>query len=184
MTECPVTGVDAAMAQYARGDDSAFADLHAATSERLHTLFRRFGSGDDEAWDLIQETYLRLHKARESYRPERPALPWISTIARCVFVDRHRARAGRERQLYRFAALSVTYSIANQPESAAMAAQLGDRFEAALRALPEGSRRAFLLVNLQGKTLDETANALGTTKSAAKLRIFRATESLRRAIEV
>jgi len=183
MNDDAITRVDAAMARYARGDRSAFAEIHAATAHRLHCFFRRLGSPGDETGDHIQETYVRLHKIRETYRPEHHALPWISAIAHSVFIDRHRAQAGRDRHLHRFAALSVTQSSINQPESAAIAGQLGRRFEAALRALPERSRRAFLLVRVQGKTLDETARALGTTKGAAKLRVFRAVESLRHAIE-
>ena len=57
--------------------------------------------------------------------------------------------------------------------------QLGDHLLEELQGLPEAHREAFTLVQLDGLSLAEAAQVLGTTVPAVKLRAFRAYEALR-----
>src|SRR5262245_35481494 len=80
------------MAAYARGDRQAFARLFARLAPRLHRFFRRsFGTGAT-ADDLLQQTFLNLHRARASYRPELKVAPWAFAIAARVRLDEFRRR--------------------------------------------------------------------------------------------
>ena len=56
-------------------------------------LLRFFASQDSsrpQAEDLLQDTWLQIHKARHTHRPGEPVLPWIYAIARHVRVDGYR----------------------------------------------------------------------------------------------
>ncbi len=175
--------VDALMARYARGDDAAFAELHALTVARLLGLFRRLGVARADAQDLTQETFLRLHRVRNAYSPPRPALPWLSAIARNVFVDRHRAEGARTRYQLRYTELPSSGLDVSHPESLAIAEQTVDQLTDAVAALPERTRRAFVLARVEGRSLEATARAIGATKAATKLVLFRAARTLRASLE-
>src|SRR5271155_5745133 len=78
------------MARYQQGDSGAASDLVTRLSPALHRFFtvrfvsRRFAD------DLLQETWLRIHQVRHTYRPGEPVLPWLYAIARNIRVDQYR----------------------------------------------------------------------------------------------
>src|SRR5262249_35855847 len=78
----PASTEERLMARYAAGDQLAFQQLFSMLAPRIHAFFMR--SFSDEvtiADDLMQLTFLRIHRTRGSYRPERPLKPWVFTIA-------------------------------------------------------------------------------------------------------
>src|SRR5271155_4249561 len=84
--------VEPLLTRYAAGDAAAFGELYEVLAPRLRRFCLRLSRRGSEAVDLFQDTLLRLHRARASYVPGAPALPWIFAIARAAFVDRHRHR--------------------------------------------------------------------------------------------
>src|SRR5262249_11460452 len=78
------------MVRYQNGDAAAVTGLIERLSPQLHRFFvaqyvsRRFAD------DLLQETWLRIHQVRHTYRPGEPVLPWIYALARHVRVDHYR----------------------------------------------------------------------------------------------
>jgi len=86
----PDADLDGLMAGYQRGDSDSAAALIERVSPMLHRYFmvqvvsRRFAD------DLLQETWLRIHEGRHTYRPGQPVLPWLYAIARHVRVDQYR----------------------------------------------------------------------------------------------
>src|ERR1700684_1053372 len=78
------------MSGYQRGDQSATTALIRQVSPLLLRFFAsQFGSRA-EAEDLLQDTWLKIHKARHTHRPGEPVLPWFYAIARHVKVDGYR----------------------------------------------------------------------------------------------
>jgi len=57
------------MDRYATGEDAAFAELFRLLAPRLRAFLRRLSASDDIADDLLQETLLRIHHARGSFKP-------------------------------------------------------------------------------------------------------------------
>lgn len=147
-----------------------------ALVDRLSPLLRRFFLGLDfdsnAADDLVQETWLRLHRALHSYRPGAPALPWIYAIARHTRLDNLRKRLRvRQNEI----AMDVLPEIAwspGEPEEPVPLAQL-------LAELPESQREVLLMTKLQGLSLEEAARATGSTVGAVKQKVFRAYEKIR-----
>src|SRR5258708_844074 len=80
------------MAQYAAGDELAFQRLFALLAPRVRAFFLRSFLDSSVGDDLMQITFLKLHRVRTSYRPELPVKPWVFTIAASVRRDELRRR--------------------------------------------------------------------------------------------
>src|SRR5580658_8737468 len=82
--------LDRWMERYQQADPEAPAVLVGAISPALLRFFRSQVASREHADDLLQETWLRIHRVRHTYRPGEPVLPWIYAIARRVRVDGYR----------------------------------------------------------------------------------------------
>ena len=72
---------DAAMERHAGGDAEAFAIVYDAVAEKVWAYARRKLRDDAAADDVVQETLLRMHRARGDFAPGSEVLPWAYTIA-------------------------------------------------------------------------------------------------------
>ena len=92
-----VAALDRLMARYQQADPEAPAALIGALSPALLRFFRTQDlMSREQADDLLQETWLRIHRVRHTYRPGQPVLPWVYAIARRVRVDGYREPAASE----------------------------------------------------------------------------------------
>jgi RNA polymerase sigma-70 factor (ECF subfamily) len=168
------------MTRYARGDGSAFRALHRALYPRVFAYFVRQGRSRDAAFDLAQETWLRVHRGRSTFARGGAALPWVYAIARNVNCDHLRAVRLRPDELLPGDAGPEPADLGGPDgEAEAIAAQTADVVERVLAGLPASQREAFVLLRREGLDVQEAAVALGTTATAVKLRAFRACEALR-----
>ncbi len=90
----PRSNLDTLMARYQAGDSAAVTALVEGVSPQLHRFFMAQSANRSDADDLLQETWLRIHRVRHTYRPGEPVLPWFYAIARRVRIDHYR-RASR-----------------------------------------------------------------------------------------
>lgn len=176
------TELNRTMDRYAAGDASAFAALHRALYPRLHAYLCRMRGSSHVADDLVQETFLRMHRARATFAHGASVVPWMYTIARNVLIDH--ARSAKVR-----AASELTADDAPEPidagadtESAAVAGEAARTVERVLARLPAAQREAFVLLRYEGLSVNDAAHVLGATPAAVKLRAFRAYEALRAAL--
>jgi RNA polymerase sigma-70 factor (ECF subfamily) len=176
--------LNAAMDRYACGDAQAFATLHRALFPRLLAYFTRICGSSALADDLVQETFLRLHRARSTFAPGGAVLPWTYAIARNVHIDH--TRSTKLRSTERLPSDSGPDAVAesgSDGESAAIAAEAARVVEQVLARLPPTQRDAFVLIRYEGLSVQDAALVLGATPTAVKLRAFRAYEALRAALE-
>jgi RNA polymerase sigma-70 factor, ECF subfamily len=164
-----------AMIAYQAGELDGFTDLYAVLASDLERFFA-VTAGWGAAEDLVQDTFLQIHRCRRTYRPPRPVRPWVFGLARNVLRRHRRAtwRRGRREESAGFA-----------PDLAAEAARrerpafdAGDLREA-LRSLPATRREAWLLHHQLGWSFQEIATRLCIGVDAAKLRSSRAMRALR-----
>ncbi|MBV9743529.1 MAG: RNA polymerase sigma factor, partial [Acidobacteriia bacterium] len=80
------------MEGYQRADSASAKALIEALSPVLLRFFRADAGSREHAEDLLQETWLRIHRVRQTYRPGQPVLPWAYAIARRVRVDGYRRK--------------------------------------------------------------------------------------------
>jgi RNA polymerase sigma-70 factor (ECF subfamily) len=171
---------DHAMQRYAAGEEDAFAAVYDVVAPRLACYVRRQVRDPDLANDIVQQTFLHMHRARSTFVPGAAALPWAFAIARRLIIDA--ARAGRATgvraavDVEGLAATTDAEAILQSREAASLLAE-------ELERLPPSQREAFALVKQQGLSLKEAARRLGTTAMAVKLRAHRALCSLRAALE-
>ena len=174
---------EALMTAYAKGDKKAFEQLFRILGPVVHGFFiRRFGDVVI-ADDLLQVTFMKLHRARATYQEGAPVRPWLFTIAARVRLDELRKR-GRNAE---DANSEQIEQYARKGEDGDYVS--GDTFEKrdvtekvrhALADLPESQRVVIILHRYEGMTFDEIGKVLGTTEGAIKLRAFRAYEQLRK----
>src|SRR5947207_13984363 len=80
------------MAAYAAGEARAFGQLFARLAPRVHGFFLRSFRDSSVADDLLQVTFMKVHRAREQYRQDLRVAPWIFTVAARVRLDELRKR--------------------------------------------------------------------------------------------
>ena len=78
------------MVRYQQGDFAAATALIHRLSPQLHRFFVVQFASRGDADDLLQETWLRIHEVRHTYRAGEPVLPWLYAIARHIRVDHYR----------------------------------------------------------------------------------------------
>lgn len=173
-----------AMRAYQAGDASAFDRLYAG----LSPILRRYlhGAARDAARvdDLIQETFLQLHRARRTYDPGRPVVPWALAIARHVFLMNCRTRKRKcEAETVEFD--SVAHAVEGQSAAPDVDAAIIAREQVrhGLAGLTPGTRQAVVLHHVQGWSFREIGTRLGIRSGAAKLRASRGVNALRARLE-
>jgi RNA polymerase sigma-70 factor (ECF subfamily) len=172
------------MAQYVGGDEVAFRQLFVLLAPKLRAFFLRSFIDPALAEDLTQTTFLKLHRARDSYSPDRPLKPWLFTIAAGVRRDELRRR-------YRLpphvGEIELEQAESQRPDDRTPPIESNAKNEieavrAAIAGLPE-SQRAVLHLHLhEALTFEEIAQVLGTSPGAVRVRASRAYERLRKSL--
>ena len=165
-------GLEKLMVRYQQGDSGAAGELVAQLSPALHRFFMVHFVSRRYADDLLQETWLRIHQVRHTYRPGEPVLPWLYAIARNVRVDQYRkARRveSREQQVEQLP----------EPASFAGAGNRGPDLDALLASLPESQREVIAMLKISGMSLEEVARATMSSVGSVKQKAHRAYEKLR-----
>jgi RNA polymerase sigma-70 factor (ECF subfamily) len=175
------------MARYADGDDRVFEGLYRVLSPRVRRFCRRIASHAQEADDVFQDTFLRLHRARATYARGASVLPWVLAIARSAHLDRLKYRSRRPESVGDANDASedggLCADVADDPEAQALARGLDRIVSTALDDMSERNRLAYVLVEEEGLSVREAAAVLGTTTSVVKQRTHRAREHLRAAVQ-
>src|ERR1700757_2521699 len=133
------------MVRYQQGDFTAATLLIRRIGPHLHRFFLAKSMSRGDADDLLQETWLRIHKVRHTYRPGEPAPPWFYAIARHIRVDHYRKAmrtAAGERELEAMA------------QTAAAAPPESDGLEALLAPLSESQREVIEMLKVAGMSLE------------------------------
>jgi len=179
--------IDALMERYARGEDHVFGCLYKFLAPRLFRFCLRLAPCRSDADDLLQDTFLRMHRARATYLPGASVLHWAFAIARSAMLDRLRYRRRRPEVLGVEDDVALDHTLqapdGDRPESAALAHDLSSLITRELGKMSEKSRAAYVLMREEGLRAREAAAVLGTTEEAVKQRAHRAYEQLRRAVD-
>jgi RNA polymerase sigma-70 factor (ECF subfamily) len=141
----------------------------------LTRFFLSTPDGRHGADDLVQETLLRLHRARHTYRPPDPVLPWVFAIARHVRVDQYRKR---RRIAMREEAVEPEVLQARAAGTEPAPDELPD-FNTLMSFLPDSQREVLTMLKVLGMSVDEVARATSTTAGSVKQKAHRAYERLR-----
>ncbi len=166
------------MEAYVGGDAEAFERLFERLAPSLHAFFLRSAGSAAAADDLLQTTFLKVHRARDRWRRGERLRPWVFAIAARARVDwlRRQGRAAEEPADEE--ALPASGSEAD-PGAGLLARERGDRVRAAIEELSEPQREVLHLHRFEGLGFAEIGRVLGISEGAVKLRAFRAYARLR-----
>lgn len=159
-----------AMNAYAEGDASAFAIVYDELAPRLLAYLRRRSGSSTVAEDVLQQTFLQMHRARGRFVAGARVEPWAYAIARRLLIDW--ARANKTELALEYSD-DVTANTAPSPETSAQLEELGAALDRELARVPAKLREAFLLVRVENLSVQDAALVLGATTSATKLRAHR-----------
>lgn len=163
----------ALMASYQAGRFEAFDELYGLVAPRVRRFLSSQIRDASRAEDVLQETFLQLHRARRSYDPVYPLMPWVMAIARhCWLMELRRAR---RRPMADEDVTAHEPPVRGQAEGFADAADL----EHALGILPAAQRQALVAHHHWGLSFQEIGERLGIAEAAAKLRSSRGVRRLR-----
>jgi RNA polymerase sigma-70 factor (ECF subfamily) len=168
----PPEGLESLMSRYQQADEDAAAALIGQVTPLLRRYFLVQASNRRYADDLLQETWMRIHRARHTYRRGEPVLPWIFAIARYSGLDYYRKarrRETRERQV-------AVFPEAAQP---APARENGPDIDTMLSALPGPQREVIVMLKISGMTIDDVARATSSSAGSVKQKAHRAYRKLR-----
>jgi len=176
----------AAIEQVRAGDGDAFRLLVERYSRSIFRLTYRMTGNEQDAEDMVQETFLRAYRQIHSYDARAGFGTWLFRIATNCSLDLLRKRGVRresQEPAFEDGGRKVELpSTAPSPERLAISGQIRRRLRVALAQLSPAERAAFILRHFEGVPIDEISRALGHSNSAARQSVFRAAAKLRRAL--
>lgn len=179
----PIEGVgpptDAELLRASRGDPDAFRKLYSRYSERLFRYFARRTGEEDAALELTAETFSRVWVMRERFEDQHggSVAPWLFGIARNVLLMSVRRGEVERRTASR---LGVLERLDIEAPVATPEPGWAEGADELLATLPLSQRDALRLRIIDELDYDEVAEALGTSRSAARVRVHRGLAALRR----
>ena len=145
------------------------------------------GSPQD-AEDVVQETFLRAYRQLGRFESRANFSTWLHRIAVNCSIDLIRARPSREAaqdtaDLDRFGGDERGDPSRVSPERLVLSTEVQEAVSAAMSALSQMERAAFVLRHFEGHSIEEISRALGLKTNATKHSIFRAVKKMRVALE-
>ena len=162
------------------GDRPAFDELVRRTYVDTYTLALRLTAHEEDARDVVQESYLRAWKGLPQFRGDARFSTWMYRItANTAYTVVKRRRRHRAESLDAMVEEPVELRSDAQPEDAAESAALLDRLAVGLDELPPKLRVLVVLKDIYGLSHEEIAGELGISVPAAKVRLHRGRKRLR-----
>lgn len=176
---------DTLIAAALSGDNAAFSTLMGRHKEPLYRFVRRYVGDADEAFDLVQETFVAGWSALNTFEQGRPFAVWLRRIALNKCRDWSRRR--KVRRLLTFARpIEEAAMVADpgpDPETALQSARAVALIRRELQALPARLREPLILCAIEGLSQDAAAELLGVSRKAIETRIYRARQKLSALLE-
>lgn len=171
------------MAAYQGGDAAAFEVLFRRLSPRVVALLTSLCRNSALAQDLAQLTFLKVHRARDTYVRGASVQAWVFTIARRTFIDEWRKRNRSLETLSAEGTLPEREAPAHHaPDAVGTTRGAVEDLEGLLGGMPAQQREALMLVKVEGLSMVEAAAVAGISVGAMKVRAHRAYEHLKRAL--
>ncbi|TMA27953.1 MAG: sigma-70 family RNA polymerase sigma factor [Deltaproteobacteria bacterium] len=163
------------------GDEQAFRQLVVRYQRRVYQLALGMTKDPDDAMDIAQETFVRVHRYLPTFKGDSSFFTWTYRIAMNLSLDfqRRKGRAERVDQLEGDeaeieAAMDPPSAALAGPQRAALNSELKEKIEEALAGLSENHRAILLLREVEGLSYAELAKVLGIRKGTVMSRLFHA----------
>lgn len=166
------------MIRYQGGSLEAFQELYAQVAPGVRRYLSHLAGGSEIADDLLQETFLQMHRSRAAFNPKSAVRPWVFGMARNVFLMNRRA-ALRWARVHESREYLPEFPVL--PEADRLGSQ--DEIRRCIARLSPDQVEALLLHHEWGFSFEEIAGMLGITAAAARARASRGMADLRVALD-
>lgn len=157
------------------GDEAAYRRLLEALSVRIRIVvkngLRRYGRGDQDLEDIVQDTLLAIHLKRHTWDENQALEPWVRAIAHHKLVDSLRRRGFRQH---------VDINDYSEELSIPADADDDDARECAdlLTALTPRQRELVQAISIEGRSAREVGLQLGMSEGAVRVALHRALKAM------
>ena len=173
------------VAQVSEGDELAFENLVMRYEKRLLRYLRGIVRDEEKARELVQDTFMKLHKYAHRYEPKASFATWLFRIGHNVAVSYLRKK--KLALIFGFGnydadtdqPASDIATTAAGPLELVESSEIGAVIRRELAHLPEKLREAFVLFDVEELSIKEVAEIMGSPEGTVKARIFRARRALR-----
>jgi RNA polymerase sigma-70 factor, ECF subfamily len=175
------------------GDRDAFRVLVERHSPSVFRLAYRMTGNQHDAEEVVQEAFLRAYQKLGQFAARANFGTWVYRIAANYAIDRGRQRKSEDARREPAGRVSeggierdpagLVPDAAPSPERLAQSEQLAVHMRRALNQLTPAERTAFVMRHWGGSGIEEIAEALKSSSSAAKNTVFRSVQKLRHALE-
>jgi RNA polymerase sigma-70 factor (ECF subfamily) len=162
------------------GDAAAFKDLVERNRRRAYFAALRLVGNRDDAYDLSQEAFIRVYRARQRYDANSPFHAWFHAIIRNLARNHIRKRSVRRQYAVetRHSYASCTVAL-DSPEGAMVLGEAKEAIWAAIGRLSADHREIIVLRHFEDKTYEEIAGILGIAVGSVMSRLYYARKRLR-----
>ena len=169
------------IARAAKGDANAFETLMSAYEKKIYALCLRMRGNPHDGEDAAQEAMLRIWRTIGQYRFESAFSTWVYRVTASCCMDAIRKRQRHEQPSLEEMGEASGFDPADgseTPQEQTERKETRSAIRQAIAAVPEGMREVFLLRDVHGLSVEETAQALQIAQGTVKSRLARAREKI------
>jgi len=170
------------VARAGTGDFGAFEELVRGYRNDVFALAYHYVRDREEAWDLSQDVFLKVHRGLRRFRGDASFKTWVLRITANRCKDYFKKRRLRTVSIESSGGDEQRPAAGLQPDRAVGAQELGDAVAKALDGLPEKHRMAFVLREFEGLSYDEMAQVMKCNIGTVMSRLHHARKKLQKAL--
>ena len=155
------------IARAAKGDANAFETLMSAYEKKIYALCLRMMGNPHDGEDAAQEAMLRIWRTIGQYRFESAFSTWVYRVTASCCMEEMGEASGFD-----------PADDSETPQEQTERKETRSAIRQAIAAVPEGMREVFLLRDVHGLSVEETAQALQIAQGTVKSRLARAREKI------
>ncbi|MDP5140487.1 MAG: RNA polymerase sigma factor [Spirosomaceae bacterium] len=170
-------------------NEAAFRQLVETYQVRVYNTVLSLIQHNEEAEDIAQEVFIEVYRSVENFREDSTLSTWIYRIATTKSLEAIRKKKTQKRFAFLTSLFGKNDELLHQspdfehPGVVAENKELSQTLFEAISKLPDNQRIAYTLVNVEGLSYVETAEAMDITKSSVESLIFRAKGNLKKLLK-
>ena len=177
---------DEAMTRYGQGHALAFGIVYDELAPRIEKYLRRHMRQTSLIEDVVQQTFENMHRARGTFLPGFPVLPWAFTIARRLMIDcpkKTRRELSRDMRAQDDVVKAMFAGAGDNAEEMVQALETNARLSEAFSRLSPRRRSVFEHVKIEGLSYASVAAMHGITENSVRMHVHHASRALRAVVD-